>query len=146
MNQHCYFVNTKGFDCILHIVVENSVSMCHQKLFFMTNAITKKLILHLLMLKHIRLTACRRMLCKMFQHVLPLPHIAKKLKNSIVKGSRLTMTMSQLPKMFGPNHQTHPVDNGLFLPSAVVALTPKYPMQEESGKISPERKLERWGS
>ncbi len=119
------------------LLQKKSVLMWQQKLFLMLNAVMMKILLLLLMLTQSRFAACSRMLCQMLQHKLPLLHFVKKLMNSIVEGSRSTTTMSQLLKMLGPNHQ-HPLDNGLFLPYAVVALTPKYLMQEE-------RNLERWG-
>ncbi len=142
-DQHCYFVNVEGFDCVLHIVAKNSVLMWHQKLFLMMNVVKTKILLLLLMLMQSSFAACSRMLCQKLRHVQPLLHFVKKLMNSVVEGLRLTMTMSQLLKMLGPNHQHHPLDNGSFIPYAVIALNQKYLMQKESGKNSPRRKLER---
>ncbi len=64
----------------------------------------------------------------------------KKLKNSVVKESRLTTTMSQWPKIFGPNH---PMDHSFHLLSLRQLQNIQYKRNIEN---SPGRKLDGWVS
>ncbi len=104
--------------------------MWHQKLSFMPNAVTKQLLL-LLMLKQSRLAACRRMLSKMFQHKLLLSNFCEEIEELCCQGIKVDNNNEPMAK----NIWAQP-SNGSFLPSAVIAPTPKYPIQKEHRKFS----------